>query len=139
MVEIQIRYEGGLRTRAVHGPSSVALLTDAPLDNHGKGESFSPTDLVATALGTCMLTTMGLVAERHGWKIEGSRVRVEEGPEGAVAPGWMREVGGADLVGAHGDRDGAHGGEVRLVVQLARGRYGVGAVTAAGAGRYDVR
>jgi putative redox protein len=76
MVEIQIRYEGGLRTRAVHGPSSASLHTDAPLDNHGKGESFSPTDLVATALGSCMLTVMGIVAERHGWKIEGSRVRV---------------------------------------------------------------
>ncbi len=78
MVEIQIRYEGGLRTRAVHGPSAAALQTDAPLDNHGKGESFSPTDLVATALGSCMLTVMGIVAERHGWKIEGSRVRVEK-------------------------------------------------------------
>jgi putative redox protein len=76
MVEIRIRYEGGLRTRAVHGPSSAALQTDAPLDNHGKGESFSPTDLVATALGSCMLTVMGIVAERHGWKIEGSEVRV---------------------------------------------------------------
>ena len=78
MVEIQIRYEGGLRTRAVHGPSATALLTDAPVDNHGKGESFSPTDLVATALGSCMLTTMGIVAERHGWDISGSRARVEK-------------------------------------------------------------
>jgi putative redox protein len=76
MVEIQIRYEGGLRTRAVHGPSGAALQTDAPLDNHGKGESFSPTDLVATALGSCMLTVMGIVAERHGWNIQGSSVRV---------------------------------------------------------------
>jgi putative redox protein len=76
MVEIQIRYEGGLRTRAVHGPSSAELQTDAPLDNHGKGESFSPTDLVATALGACMLTVMGIVAERHGWDMRGSRVRV---------------------------------------------------------------
>lgn len=76
MVEIQIRYEGGLHTRAVHGPSRVALETDAPVDNHGRGESFSPTDLVATALGSCILTTMGIVAERHGWKIEGSSARV---------------------------------------------------------------
>jgi putative redox protein len=76
MVEIRIRYEGGLRTRAVHRPSSAALQTDAPLDNHGKGESFSPTDLVATALGSCMLTVMGIVAERHGWDIQGSEVRV---------------------------------------------------------------
>ena len=79
MVEIQIRYEGGLRTRAVHGPSRATLQTDAPLDNHGKGESFSPTDLVATALGSCMLTVMGIVAERHGWNIAGSEVRVVKG------------------------------------------------------------
>jgi putative redox protein len=78
MVEIQIRYEGGLRTRAVHGPSAAALQTDAPLDNHGQGQSFSPTDLVATALGSCMLTVMGIVAERHGWRIEGSEVRVQK-------------------------------------------------------------
>ena len=76
MVEIQILYEGGLRTRAVHGPSATALLTDAPVDNHGKGESFSPTDLVATALGACMLTVMGIVAARHGWDMRGSCVRV---------------------------------------------------------------
>ena len=78
MVRIEVRYEGGLRTRAVHGPSSASLQTDAPLDNHGKGESFSPTDLVATALASCMLTTMGIVAERHGWDISGSRARVEK-------------------------------------------------------------
>jgi putative redox protein len=78
MVEIRIRYEGGLRTNALHGPSSAALRTDAPLDNHGRGESFSPSDLVATALGSCMLTVMGIVAERHGWRIEGSEVRVEK-------------------------------------------------------------
>ena len=76
MVEIQIRYEGGLRTQAIHAPSGVSLQTDAPVDNHGRGESFSPTDLVATALGGCMLTTMGIVAQRHGWKIEGSTARV---------------------------------------------------------------
>ena len=62
MVEMTIVYEGGLHTRAVHGPSGAALETDAPLDNQGKGEAFSPTDLLATALGTCMLTTMGIVA-----------------------------------------------------------------------------
>lgn len=78
MVEIQIRYEGGLRTRAVHGPSQGTLVTDAPLDNHGQGQSFSPTDLVATALGSCMLTVMGIVAERHGWNIDGSQVRVQK-------------------------------------------------------------
>src|SRR5690349_19552689 len=89
MVEIQIRYEGGLRTRAVHGPSANALLTDAPLDNHGKGEAFSPTDLVATALGTCMLTTMGIAAQRHNIPFEGASAKV--GKEMVTAP--TRRIG----------------------------------------------
>jgi putative redox protein len=76
MVHIDITYEGGLRTRAVHGPSGTELITDPPLDNQGKGESFSPTDLVATGLGACMLTIMGIVAERHGWSMEGARAHV---------------------------------------------------------------
>ncbi|MFT7678220.1 MAG: putative redox protein [Planctomycetota bacterium] len=78
MVQIKSTYEGSLRTRAVHGPSSTELITDAPVDNQGKGESFSPTDLVATALGTCMLTIMGIVAERHGWDLLGASVSVEK-------------------------------------------------------------
>jgi len=72
MVQITIAYQGGLRCEATHAPSKSRLLTDAPLDNQGKGEAFSPTDLVATALGTCMLTTMGIVAARHGWSMEGA-------------------------------------------------------------------
>jgi putative redox protein len=76
MVTIQVEYEGGLHCTAVHGPSKAELSTDAPVDNHGKGESFSPTDLVATALGTCILTTMGIVAERHGWNMSGSHASV---------------------------------------------------------------
>ena len=78
MVKIEATYAGGLRCRATHGPSRTELVTDAPVDNHGKGESFSPTDLVATALGTCMLTTMGIVAERHGWSLAGARAEVEK-------------------------------------------------------------
>lgn len=78
MVEIKIEYEGGLHCRAQHAPSQATLATDAPVDNHGQGASFSPTDLVATALGTCMLTTMGIVAERHGWKLAGATARVEK-------------------------------------------------------------
>jgi putative redox protein len=76
VVEIQVRYEGSLRCEAVHGPSSNRVLTDAPVDNNGRGESFSPTDLVATALGSCMLTIMGMVAERNGWETGGLRARV---------------------------------------------------------------
>jgi putative redox protein len=71
MVRLTTTYESGLRCRAVHGPSGTTLVTDAPVDNHGKGESFSPTDLVATALGACMMTVMGIVAERHGLDLTG--------------------------------------------------------------------
>jgi len=78
MVEIQVRYEGDLRCKATHGPSKTALSTDAPVDNQGRGESFSPTDLVATALGTCMLTTMGIVARRHDWNLDGATATVEK-------------------------------------------------------------
>ena len=65
MVAISIKYLGGLRCEARHEPSGTTLVTDAPLDNEGRGESFSPTDLAATSLGTCMLTIMGIVARRH--------------------------------------------------------------------------
>jgi len=78
MVEIEVHYEGELHTRCVHGPSHAVAETDAPRDNHGRGESYSPTDLVATALGSCMLTVMGIVARNHDWTLDGSRVRVEK-------------------------------------------------------------
>ena len=71
MVHLSSVYEGGLRCRATHAPSGTSLVTDAPVDNHGKGESFSPTDLVATALGACMMAIMGIVAERHGVNLVG--------------------------------------------------------------------
>jgi putative redox protein len=78
MVMIDVTYLGELRTEAVHGPSGSKLITDAPIDNHGKGEAFSPTDLVATALGTCMLTIMGIVAARHDWNIDGATASIEK-------------------------------------------------------------
>src|SRR5512135_2814570 len=75
-VEINITYEGGLHSAATHGPSKNTLITDAPVDNGGKGEAFSPTDLVATALGTCMATVMGLVAQKNHLDIAGLQIRV---------------------------------------------------------------
>jgi putative redox protein len=78
MVTISVRYAGDLRTQATHGPSKSTLITDAPVDNQGKGASFSPTDLVATALASCMLTTMGIVAKRHGWALDGATATVEK-------------------------------------------------------------
>ena len=59
------RYAGHLRTEATHAASGNVIQTDAPTDNHGRGEAFSPTDLVSTALGSCMMTVMGIVADRH--------------------------------------------------------------------------
>lgn len=89
MVEIQMTYEGQLRCAATHGPSGNLLHTDAPKDNMGKGEAFSPTDLVATALGTCMLTTMAIAAQRHGIRFEGATAKV--GKEMVTSP--LRRIG----------------------------------------------
>jgi putative redox protein len=75
-VEINIAYEGGLHCAAIHGPSKQTLTTDAPVDNGGKGAAFSPTDLVATAMGACMVTIMGLVAQRNNLNIDGLQVQV---------------------------------------------------------------
>ncbi len=76
MVHISLTYDGGLRTTATHGPSGAQLFTDAPVDNHGRGEAFSPTDLVATALGSCMATVMGIVAQRKAIDLRGMKVAV---------------------------------------------------------------
>lgn len=78
-VHISTTYLGGLRCESTHGPSQNKLLTDAPVDNLGKGESFSPTDLVATALGTCMVTTMAIYAQKNGIEFPaGGSVAVEK-------------------------------------------------------------
>jgi putative redox protein len=78
MVEIEVEYQGGLRCRAVHGPSGAELLTDAPVDNQGQGASFSPTDLLATSVGACMLTIMGIAAERHDWDLTGAKANLKK-------------------------------------------------------------
>lgn len=76
MVSIHLEYQGDLRVKAIHDPSQTKLITDAPVDNHGKGESFSPTDLVATGLGACMATIMGIVAQRHNINLTGMKIHV---------------------------------------------------------------
>ena len=78
MVAIQLEYQGDLHCKAVHGPSGAELTTDAPKDNQGRGESFSPTDLVATALGSCMLTIMGIMARTLNIDIAGATATVEK-------------------------------------------------------------
>ena len=84
MVAIELEYEGDLHCKAVHGPSGTLLTTDAPKDNQGRGESFSPTDLVATALGSCILSVMGIMARTLEIDIAGTTARVEK--EMANAP-----------------------------------------------------
>jgi len=78
MIEINIDYEGQLHCSAEHGPSGAEVGTDAPVDNNGKGEAFSPTDLLATSLGTCMATVMGIAAQRKKISLEGMKLRVSK-------------------------------------------------------------
>lgn len=72
MATSKITYNGGLRTTSVHERSGNEIITDAPVDNKGKGEAFSPTDLLATSLGNCMLTIIGIAATEHGFNIDGT-------------------------------------------------------------------
>ncbi len=76
MVKITGEYQGELHCQVTHGPSGRTLETDAPVDNQGRGEAFSPTDLVATALATCMLTIMAMAARRLGVELKGARFEV---------------------------------------------------------------
>lgn len=72
----KIVYNGNLRTEATHLKSGKTVITDAPVDNNGKGEAFSPTDLLATSLGSCMLTIMGIVANNNNISIEGTTLEI---------------------------------------------------------------
>lgn len=76
METAKTKYIGNLRTEATHVRSGVTITTDAPIDNQGKGEFFSPTDLLATSLGSCMLTIMGIAARTHGFNIDGTEVNI---------------------------------------------------------------
>jgi putative redox protein len=74
----QVIYLGDLRTSATHIQSNSVIETDAPIDNQGKGARFSPTDLVATALSSCMLTIMGIAANTHNINITNTQCNVEK-------------------------------------------------------------
>ncbi|MFM7216846.1 MAG: OsmC family protein [Bacteroidota bacterium] len=89
METITTTYVGDLRTEAVHKASGNTLITDAPTDNQGKGEAFSPTDLLAASLGSCMLTIMGIAARTHGFSLEGTRARITK-----IMQSSPRRVGG---------------------------------------------
>src|SRR5438552_16973768 len=78
MVQVSVNYTGDLHCDATHGPSQAKIPTDAPTDNKGKGEAFSPTDLVATALATCISTTMGIKAEDLGVDLRGMTASVQK-------------------------------------------------------------
>ena len=78
MSKANIIYKNNLRTEAEHIASAQKIITDAPIDNNGKGEAFSPTDLVATALGSCMITIMAIIAEKHGIDISGTNASVKK-------------------------------------------------------------
>lgn len=74
----KVIYKGDLRTEMIHNQSGNRVETDAPTDNHGKGERFSPTDLVATSLASCMLTIMGIASNTHEINIEGTEVEIKK-------------------------------------------------------------
>ncbi len=76
MINITINYEGDLHCHNTHTPSGITVATDAPIDNNGRGESFSPTDLVATALGSCIATIMGITAKNREISLEGMVINV---------------------------------------------------------------
>ena len=78
MVKIQTKYIGEKKCESIHEPSGSIVITDAPKDNHGQGMNFSPTDLLATSLGTCILTTIAIHLEKEGIRIDGSTVIVEK-------------------------------------------------------------
>ncbi len=89
MATIETVYQGTLRTEATHVQSGTQILTDAPVDNHGKGEAFSPTDLLAASLGSCMLTIMGIAAREHQINIEKTDCKITK----IMAPEPPRRVG----------------------------------------------
>ena len=78
MATVKAKYLGDLRVECTHERSGTTIVTDAPVDNKGKGESFSPTDLVATGLGACAMTIMGMSAAAHNINVEGMHMEIDK-------------------------------------------------------------
>ena len=78
MPTVSARYLGDLRVECTHNQSGTTIITDAPTDNSGKGEAFSPTDLCATALGACAMTIMGIYAQKHGMDLTGAEMEINK-------------------------------------------------------------
>ncbi len=106
----KVKYIGGLRTEAVHSASGNTIITDAPVDNHGKGEAFSPTDLLCTSLASCMLTLMGIAADTQN-------LRVNEGGKRLTIDGATIEV--TKIMAANPRRVGA----IDLIIRMPRNDY----------------
>lgn len=97
MATSKVIYSGELRTNAIHLSSNNQIVTDAPIDNHGKGEAFSPTDLAATSLASCMLTVLGIYAQNNGINMVGSNAEVTkimstEGPRRIIGIDVLLEI-----------------------------------------------
>jgi putative redox protein len=106
-------YQGDLRTVATHLQSGTVIETDAPTDNNGKGERFSPTDLVATALASCMLTIVGIAARTHGFNIDGTRCEVEK-----IMVSNPRRIGEIKI-NIHFPKDEEYDGKTQAIIERA--------------------
>ena len=100
MATVTVKYLGDLRTECIHVASGTTLVTDAPVDNHGKGESFSPTDLCVTALATCAMTIIGIYAQAHAVDVTGTTIEVTK-----TMSADPRRIGKIEVVLHMPDRD----------------------------------
>ncbi|MDR2131597.1 MAG: OsmC family protein [Odoribacteraceae bacterium] len=100
MTMIKAKYLGNMRVECVHQPSGATIITDAPVDNQGKGEAFSPTDLCATSLAACVMTIMGIYARDHDLDLSGTEIEITK--RMAASP---RRIGEIDVIFHMPDRE----------------------------------
>lgn len=100
MATVSATYLGDLRVECVHNQSGTRIITDAPTDNQGKGASFSPTDLCATALGACAMTIIGIYAQSHGVDVTGAKMRIAK-----TMSANPRRIGKVEVVFEMPDKD----------------------------------